>query len=1091
MRAIIHAFARNTVFANILLVTVVTVGIMAAILIVKESFPTMDKDTISISMAYPGADPEEVEEGISRKLEEAVESIEGIADYTTASSENSASATLEVDKGFDIRTVLDRVKTQVNAISTFPKDAEKPVIQDVVRKSTVITLYLSSDMPERRLKEWGQKIRDRIRDLPDVSQVTLSGTRAYEVSVEVSEERLRQYHLTFDDVAAAVRNSSVNQAGGTLRTSGEEIRLRTMGRKYTGDELAGVIVHAGPDGDLVTLDRIATIKDGFEEDPARAYINGKRSVLITVKKTDEENALVIAEQVRDFMENLNRELPRGIELKVLYDRTTSLKSRISLLVRNGTVGLIIVFLLLWAFLSTRLSFWVGMGIPISLAGGLGLLWAMGGTINMISLFGFILVLGILVDDAIVVGESIYVHRSQGKPPLQSAVDGTIEVAMPVVAAVLTTIVAFIPLGYVGGTMGKFIAILPPVVMACLMISLMDCFVLLPAHLNDLPEVVGRSGRDSLLSRLNPDRLNRYTSRAMEAFVHKIYTPFLSRALTYRYIVFCTGVAVFLAVVGMIRGGLVKYSVFPQTDGYVVTGSVAFPEGTPAVVTMGAMKKMEQALLAYGREFKTPGGEPLIKDMMTFLGASSDSMTAAGPHAGMVQAILLESEKRGVHSKDILFAWEKRLGTVPGAESVTFQSLGPGHRRPPLAFELQHKNMELLVRATDVLKERLAEFDGVYQIKSDLNQGKKELRFSLKPEARTLGLTVADLASQVNSGFYGNEAQRIQRGDYDVRVKIRYTQKERGSLEDLESMRIRTPDGAQVPLLSVADIVYEPGFSTIRRTNGKRTITVTGYVNTRIATANEIFDELSETFLPDLRARYPELTVLLKGDKKRSRESLGSLKIGFPIALMGIFTIVATMFRSYLQPFIIMVTIPFGIIGGVLGHYILGYSLSIMSLFGMVALTGVVVNDAIVLIERINENLARQIPFFEAVLRGGARRFRAIFLTTLSTVGGLAPMLMETDLQARFLIPMAISLASGVLFATLLTLVFIPALLVILNDGRQLAHWLVKGEWPESRTLIEPASRRYAFLEDSRKEERRKGDKLMGQGQKTPPAQEVR
>lgn len=1067
MKSFIDAFARNTVFANILLMTIVTVGIMAAVMIVKESFPAMEKDVISITVAYPGADPEEVEEGISRKIEEAVERIEGITDYTTESSEGLAYARMEVEKGYDVRGVLDRVKTQVNAISNFPADAEKPVISDVVRKSTVLTLYLASDMPERRLKEWGQRIRDRIRDLDNVSQVTLSGARNYEISIEVSEEKLRQYGLTFDQVARAVRSSSVNRAGGTLKTSGEEIRLRTMGRKYTGDELARVIVHAGPSGQMVSLDRIAVIRDGFVETPARANINGKRSVLITVYKTDEENALVIAKAVNAYIDRLNSELPEGVDIKVLYDRTTSLKARIRLLTKNGAMGLIIVFLLLWAFLNTRLSFWVGMGIPISLAGGMAILWAIGGTVNMISLFGFILVLGIVVDDAIVVGESIYVHRKMGKPPLQAATDGTVEVGMPVTTAVITSVVAFIPLAYVGGTMGKFIAILPPVVIACLLVSLLDCFVLLPAHLNNLPEIGGGSGPPpgSFWARLNPDRLNQYTARAMERFIHKVYTPFLSRALHYRYLVFCTAVAVMLAVAGMIRGGMVKYAVFPQTDGYVITASVAFPEGTPAVITEAAMARMETALLDYASTFKTRSGDPLIRDLMTFVGASSDSMTSSGPHAGMVQAILLESEDRGVHSKDILFAWEDRLGPVPGAESLTFQALGPGHRRAPLGFELHHKDLDVLVAATDQLKEALQAFDGVYQVKSDLNRGKKELRFTLKPEARSLGVTVADLASQVNSGFYGNEAQRIQRGDHDIRVKIRYTRKERGSLEDLESMRIRTPDGVEVPLRSVADIDYQPGFSTIRRANGKRSVAVSAYVNTRVITANEIFDALSDGFLVGLGARYPDLNILLKGDKKRSRESLSSLKIGFPIAMLGIFTIVATMFRSYLQPFIIMITIPFGIVGGVLGHYVMGYSLSMMSLFGMVALTGVVVNDAIVLIERINQNLARGIPFFEAVIRGGARRFRAIFLTTLSTVGGLAPMLMETDLQARFLIPMAISLASGVLFATVLTLVFIPALLAIFNDLRAVAYRIRTGGWPESRTLTEPASRRFDHLKE--------------------------
>lgn len=588
MRDFIAVFAKNRVFANILLVTVMVAGGMSVWTMTKESFPSMEMDRITISLSYPGADPEEVEEGISRKIEEAVEAVEGVKEYTTQSSEGIATASIEVMKGYDTRKVLDKVKTKINAISTFPADAEKPVITEVVRQSSVLTLYLSSDMPERRLKEWGQKIRDRIKGLKAVSQVSLSGTRAYEIAVEVSEEKLRQYGLTFDQVAKAVRNSSINRSGGTLKTVGEEIRLRTMGRKYTGESLKKVVVLAGPSGHLVTLDRIAQITDGFEENPAKAFVNGKRAVIIMVSKTEEENALVIARAVYGFMDRLKQELPGGVELGVLYDRTTSLKSRINLLTRNGAVGLVIVFVMLWAFLNTRLSIWVGMGIPISLTGAMAVLWAMGGTINMISLFGFIMVLGIVVDDAIVVGESIYVHRKMGKPPLKAAVEGTMEVGMPVTAAVITSIVAFLPLAFVGGTMGKFIAILPPVVIACLSISLVDCFFLLPAHLNDLPpiETAGKTPRGA------GTRIQLFFSGGMEWFVAKAYTPFLSRVLHFRYVVLCTFVAVLLAVVGLVRGGFVKYSVFPQTDGNVITASVAFPEGTPADITEAAMVRVE-------------------------------------------------------------------------------------------------------------------------------------------------------------------------------------------------------------------------------------------------------------------------------------------------------------------------------------------------------------------------------------------------------------------------------------------------------------------------------------------------------------------
>ncbi|MCP4022026.1 MAG: efflux RND transporter permease subunit [Desulfobacteraceae bacterium] len=1058
MEKILSAFAKNSVFATIALITVLAAGVIAVLSMTKEAFPPMEMDRINVYVPYPGADPEEVEEGISRKIEEAVEGLDGVKEYSTQSSEHLATASIEVTKGYNTQRVLDEVKSKINAVSTFPTDAEKPIIREVIRRSSVITIYMAADMPERRLKELGQSVTDRLKLLDNVSQVSLYGVRPYEISIEVSEEKLRQYGLTFDQVAKAVKSSSLNRAGGTIKTRGEEIRLRTMGRKYTGDELADVVVLAKSSGQIVTLDRIAKIVDGFTEDPSRAYINGKRAVLITATKTDEENALVISRIIKNFVEDLKNELPQDIEVGILYDRSEMLKARINLLTKNGTFGLIIVFILLWAFLNTRLSIWVGMGIPISLAGAMAIFWGLGGTINMISLFGLILVLGIVVDDAIVVGEAIYVHRKMGKPPLKAAIEGALEVAMPVMAAVITSIVAFLPLGFVGGTMGKFIAILPPIVISCLFISLLDCFFLLPAHLNHLPEIVTAKDKDKKLGIIK--RINLFTSQSMEQFVEKVYMPFLSRALRFRYVLLCAAVSLLLAIIGIMQGGLIKFTVMPETDGFIVTSSVAFPEGTPASVTEAALKKIENGLYEYAKTVETSSGEPLIKDVLSFVGATSDAMTAAGPHAGMIQAILIEAEKRGIHSKDVLYEWGKFIGPIAGVESLTFQAMGPGHRRAPLKFEMHAHNLETLIMATERLKEKLTEFQGVYQIQSDFSEGKKELRLTLKPEARTLGLTVASLASQVNSAFYGNEAQRLQRGEHDVRVKIRYTRDERSSLVKFENMRIRTPRGIEVPLLSVANIDFQQGFSTIRRTNGMRSVSVSASVNTKLTNTNEVFEALSKGFLKTLKEDYPGLVVLLQGDKKRSRESFSSLKKGFPIALLGIFTIVATMFRSYLQPFIIMFTIPFGIIGAVLGHLAMGYNLSIMSVFGMVALTGVVVNDAIVLMERINENLAAKMPFFQAILKGGARRFRAIFLTTLSTIGGLAPMLLETDLQAKFLIPMAISLAAGVAFATLLTLFLIPCLLVILNDFRTLVYRFFKGVWPESRETVEPAVSRY-------------------------------
>ena len=1064
MKRVLAAFARNTVFANIVLVLIFLAGGIATLSMIRENFPEFSLDMITISVSYPGADPEEVEEGISRKIEEALEGLEGIKLYTTTSSENVGTAVVEVKEDYDVSDVLEKVKSRVDAISSFPVDAEKPVITELTLKDPVMLLYFSGDMSERRIKEWSERIKDELQQVPEISKVEIFGARGYEISIEVSEKRLREYGLSFDRVVDAIRRSSLNLTGGTIRTQGEEIRLRTMGRKYTGESLSSVVVLARPEGEIITLDRLAAINDGFTEDPINALINGEPSVLLIVYKTQEEDALVISEAVQNYLSQKDQQLPAGTNIKILYDNTDMLRSRIDLLVRNGMIGLMIVFILLWAFLNARLSFWSGMGIPTSIAGALIFLWAVGGTINMISLFGLIMVLGIVVDDAIVVGEAIYFHRRQGKPPLKAAVDGVSEVGMPVIAAVITSIVAFIPLLYVGGIMGKFIAIMPVVVISCLAVSLVECLLLLPAHLSHLPDPnVQNNNKHRLTRRL--ETVHHLTRSGMEWFVARIYTPLLSKALYYRYISFCIAISLLLLSIGVIKGGILKFEVFPEIDGFIITSTVEFPSGTPLDVTSQAVEKIDAALLRLAEQNQTRSGDPLIENRLSLVGQTLSDPPKSGPHYGSVQAILLDSERRGIHSKDLMVKWEKEIGPIPGVKSLTFTGLQAGPPGAPIEVWLQGRNMNDILGAAEDLMKRLRRFDGVYQIRSDFSQGKNELRLELRPEARTLGLTVDDLARQIYAGYYGDEAVRLQRGRDDIRVKVRYTADERGRISDLEQVRIRTPNGHEVPLMSVADISFAPGYSIITRTDGMRRVAVSADVDTNKANANEIFSELNSNFFPKLEQRYPGLHVALQGEQKKMRESFESLFVGYPLAILGIFIIIATMFRSYAQPFVILFTVPFGMIGAVLGHLLLGYNLSIMSIFGMVALTGVVVNDAIVLIERVNENIAEGMLFFDAILIGGARRFRAIFLTSLSTVGGLAPLIMETDLQAKFLIPMALSIAAGIAFATVLTLVLVPSLLALLSDCRLLAHRLKYGFWPK-RVDVEPARNRYVdLLED--------------------------
>ncbi len=1058
MKKVLTAFARNTVFANIVLIMIFIAGWIAVKSMIRETFPEFSLDMVIVSVPYPGADPEEVEEGVCRKIEEAIEGVEGIKQYTTESRENQGAANIEVKEDYDVTDVLDKVRTKINAISTFPVDAEKPVIYELTLKDPVIMLYLSGDMSERRLKEWAEQLKDDIQQLPPVSQVGIFGTREYEIGIEVSEQRLREYGLSFEQVTDAVRLSNLNLAGGTIRTKGEEIRIRTMGRKYSGAELSSIVVLATPRGDIITLDRVAEIVDGFSEDPINATINGESAVMLIVYKTKEEDSLAISKTVQAFVDERQAVQPAGANLKVLYDNTEMLRDRINLLLKNGIIGLVIVFTLLWMFLNLRLSFWGGMGIPISVAGALAILWFIGGTINMISLFGFIMVIGVIVDDAIVVGEAIYVHRKNGKPPLQAAVDGVWEVGMPVVAAVVTTIVAFIPLAYVGGIMGKFIAILPVVVIACLAVSLVECLILLPAHLSHLPDLNSENTSKSKLQ-LRIDVVHRITSTGLEWFIKTVYYPFLRHALNWRYVSLCTAIAILMLSIGLVRGGIIKFKVFPSIDGFIMTSTVEFPAGTPPSVTRDALGQVEDALQRLAQKTPTQSGEPLLEDRLTLVGGTLGEIPSFGPQYGAVQAIMLPSERRGVHVDDLLVAWEKEVGLISGVKSLTFAGLSAGPPGSPIEVWLQGNDMDQILAASEDLMGRLKKFDGVYQVRSDFSPGKNEMRLTLKPEARALGLTVNDLARQVYAGYYGDEAVRLQRGRDDIRVKVRYTADERSRLSDLGKVRIRTRDGHEVPLFSVAEVSLSPGFSTITRTDGLRRVAVSADIDSNKANANEIFAELVKSFFPGLQNKYPDIYVALQGEQKKMRESFSSLYVGFPLAVLGIFIIVATMFRSYTQPFVIMFTIPFGIIGSILGHLLLGYDLSIMSIFGMVALTGVVVNDAIVLIERINENLAEGLSFFEAIRLGGVRRFRAIFLTSLSTVGGLAPMIMETNMQAKFLIPMALSLAAGVAFATILTLVLIPSLLVILNDFRRIAHRLKNGRWP-SREEVEPARTRH-------------------------------
>lgn len=1061
MRKILTSFVRNTVFANLLLLMLLMAGALSTVLMIREVLPSFAVENVIVRVPYPGAGPEEVEEGISLQLEDAIEGIQGVKEYRTVSAEGLATAIIEIKSGENIQVVKDRIADRVNAIQTFPDDAERPTISELIIERLTIAVSIPADIPERQLKELADDIRDDLMLLPDISNVVMIGARDYEISIEVSERRLREYGLTFDEVARIVRTSSLNLPGGTIRSENEEITIRTMGRGYTGKEYAEIPLITASDGTIIRLGDIATVHDDFVEDAIRTRFKGKQAVTLLVYNNEDEDSIRISNAVQNYVRDKNRELDLmglgdRIQLETWLNTAVYIEQRIDMLVRNGVIGLTLVFLLLWIFLDIRLAFWVSAAIPISLAGAMFLMLLVGETINMISLFAMIMVLGIIVDDAIIVGESIYYYRKQGLKPIPAAVEGTIEVAMPVTAAVLTSCIAFAPMLFIDGIMGKFVGVIPTVVICALLVSLVECLIVLPAHLNSLPDMQKKRVYSNPIKGMLATARKRFYE-GLEWLIDYTYRPTIAIALSWRYATLALITAILLVTMGMLQGGLVKFEFFPSVDSTYIVAELEFPEGTPLAVTEQGAARLEQAIMELGDEINTRSGKPLVTAMQSSVGMRliNEQM---GQHLAEVIVEFVDAEDRDHHSREIMRMWQERVGTIPGAVSINFESDSGGPPGKPIEVWLMGRDLGELQLASQDLKRELRTFAGVFQVEDDFRPGKRELQANLKPTARTLGLTTSDLATQLRQGFYGDEATRVQRGRDEVKVWVRYPREERASLANLENIRIRTASGDEVPLPVVADISIEPGYTTITRKDGMRRIAVTADVFTEITNANEVINSLQGGFMQDLSDRYPGMTWSLEGEKRNSQESLDSLFIGFPLAILGIYLLVATLFRSYVQPIVILLTVPFGIIGAIWGHIVLGYTVTIMSLFGVVALSGVVVNDAIVYIEAANQRIARGMNLVESLVDAGARRFRAIVLTTGTTVGGLTPLLLEQSMQAQFLIPMAITIASGVAFASFLTLVVIPCLLYILNDLRLAGYFLLRGQWP-TREQVEPATRR--------------------------------
>ena len=1057
MNAIVAWFVHNRVAANLLMAVIVGGGLMALPDIREEVVPELDPEIISVTVPYLGAAPEEVEEGVCARIEEAVASLIGVKKINSTAAEGVGTVLIEVLEGTEPRELLDDVKNRVDAIETFPEETEEPIVQHQLVKRQAINVAVSGKVDEKILKRIGERIRDDLAGLAGITQVELTSARPYEISIEVSETALRRHSLTFDRVADAVRRSSLDLPGGSVRTAGGEILLRGKGQAYVGEEFESLILLSRADGTRILLGDVANVVDGFAETDQAARFDGEPAVLITVFRVGEQSAIDIASSVKDYVKEAARRLPAGISLTTWRDESRVLRSRLELLTRNARFGFVLVVISLTLFLRLGLALWASLGIPISFLGAILLMPHLGVSINLISLFAFIVVLGIVVDDAIIVGENIHRHYEAGTPGLEAAIRGTREVLVPVIFGVLTSVAAFSPLLALGGTTGQMFRVLPLVVIPTLLFSLIECLFILPSHLSLLRRApltaVGRAW----------DLFQSTFTRSLKWFIDNIYGRILDWSLEWRYLTVTVGIFTLLFSVGLWFGGWIKFQFLPDVEADNVVALLTMPRGTPPDITARALRQLEDSAEKVRQKMERDGRRVFVHTLTSIgeqpslatqfrPGRPGGDQNLSGAHLGELNIQLVSSEERSVSSLEIGNLWRQLTSPIPDAVELTFSTslLTSGE---DINVQLTSSRLDELERAAEELKQYLGQYAGVDEIADSLLAGKQEIKLSILPTAETLGLTLADLSRQVRQAFYGAEAQRIQRGRDEVKVMVRYPSSRRRSLADLEGMRIRTPSGGEVPFGLVAQVSRGRGPADIRRVDRDRAVNVTANVDESQSNSNEIIADLQGTFLPDLVGRYPGLNFSFEGEQRNQRDLLGDLADGFLIALLAIFALLAVPLRSYLQPLIIMAAIPFGLVGAILGHLLFRMDLTIVSMFGIVALAGVVVNDSLVLVDYVNKRRREGLPAVQALRLGGRSRFRPILLTSVTTFLGLTPLLLEKSIQAQFLMPMAVSLAFGVLFATFIALIVLPSAYLILEDLQDLGARLM-GRKPSLSALAD-------------------------------------
>jgi multidrug efflux pump subunit AcrB len=1017
-RGVLAWFARNEVAANLLMAAIVLSGVVVAARIRQEVYPEYALDIVDISMEYRGASPEEVERAIILPIESELRGMDIMREVRSVATEGRASIRVELIPGTDRNRGLQEVTQAVGRVSLFPNEAEPPVIAlETGRRREVVRIAIYGDLSERTLVNFARRIEDGLLAEPSVSLIRFRGLRRPEIHIEIEQAKLRALSLTIGEVAQAIRASALDVSAGTIRTPGGDFSLKTTERRDFANEYLEIPVLSRPDGTKVRLSDIAVVRDDFEESQRESYFNGKRAVFLAIYSSENYSPLEVARAVRGYIDRELSDLPPSIGLTLSRDRSQDYRERLQLLLTNGALGLLLVLLALGLFLELRVAFWTAIGIPVSIVGSLSLLPVMDASINMISLFGFIVTLGIVVDDAVVVGEDIFHKISEGMPRLDAAVAGVRQMSVPVMFAVSTNIIAFLPLLFVPGTVGRFFHVLPAVVIAVFAVSLIECLLILPAHLAHRRP----SARETWW-----DRFQAVQTRArvrLDEAIDRFYRPLVTFAVTHRYVTAALFSGALAIIISYVASGRIEFAFRPTIQTYFVQAEIEMPTGTPIDRTREVAFQIEAAA---HRVLADNGEKDILVGVFT-------TIAQRAANEAEVSLILVPQSQRIITSQEFALRWREAIGEIPDVDSLFFDYLiGPGGSAE-IDIQLAHPEVETLRLAASDVAEAITGFPGVEDVRKGFGRAMPQFNFEIKPAGRSLGITARDLGQQIRHAFYGAEALRQPRGHDELRVMVKLPEKDRRSLSGLEDLLIRAPGGGEIPLHQAAEVIPAQAPVRIERVDGSRVVNVTANVIPGVNTGNRILAAFSRTDLKTIKNRYPGLRVSFEGGQREQREALSSLSWGLVTALFAIFAVMASLLRSYAQACVVLLTIPWSLAGAVVGHVLMGFGLSIFSVFGMIALCGVVVNGAFVLAVTRNRMVATGAPSRDAVLLAAQRRFRPILLTAVTTFLGLGPTIFETSIQALFLIPMAISLGMGTLVSAGVVLFFIPAGLVILED----------------------------------------------------------